>query len=301
MDSTIEYNVGQRDTLDSGVEFRAQTRERDAGQLSAGITDSAAVGQRSDVDARQPADPSIGRWPVGFVPQSDPAATPPSAAAEASAVWRVQTHSTPYLTTTEVTYYGPHPLLSGAVGVVQSSTTESRLGCFVDPSSAQLAGGSATAPSWGEFTPTTTGARTNTTSTLTSTHVTCSTMGGPVHGAHVRGPTLTGLTSVRPAHQVFMPTSIEPSGRFPGSLVDPMGIPRPTVNTVERHWGDMSARSGLRPGFEVPQDAWHQRRSTAGRKRAKTGTSVINRPIVRQNRALRANLCTFKTTSGFLI
>ena len=228
MDSSIEYNVGQRDALDSEVEFRAQARERDAGQLSTGITDSAAVGPRTDAYARQPADPSVGCCPVGFVPHSDPAATLPSAAAEASAAWHAQTHSTPYPTTTEIAYYGPHPSVSGATGAAHSSAMVSGLGCFVSPSSLQLAGERATTPNWGEFTPTTTGARTNTTSTPTSTHVTCSTVGGPVHSAYVRGPSPTGLTSIRPVGQVFMPPSIKPSGRFPGALIGPMGSPVPS-------------------------------------------------------------------------
>ena len=245
MYSTIEYNVGQRDASDPEVEFRAHMRERDAGQLLAGIADSVAVGPQTDANARQPADPGVGHWPAGFSPQGDPTATLPSTATEASAAWRGQTHSTPYPTATEVAYYGPRPSVSGAIGAVQSSAMGSGLGYFVGPSSAQLEGERATAPNWGEFTPTTTGARTNTTTTLTSTYVTCSTVDGPIHAAYLKRPIPAGPTSVHPVGQAFMPPSIEPSGRFPGVLAGPAGILRPMVGTVESNWGDASAASGL--------------------------------------------------------
>jgi len=101
----------------------------------------------------------------------------------------------------------------------------------------------------------TTGAHTNTTSTLTSTCVTCSTVGGPVQAAYIRGPPPTGLTSVRPARQVFMPQPIEQSGRFPGALAGPVGILCPPVGTVERTWGDASTRCNLRTEFDKPQVA----------------------------------------------
>jgi len=90
---------------------------------------------------------------------------------------------------------------------------------------------------------------------LTSTCVTCSTVGGPVQAAYYRGPPPTWLTSVRPARQVFMPQSIKQSGRFPGALAGPVGILRPPVGTVERSWGDASARSNLRPEFDMSQVA----------------------------------------------
>jgi len=37
-----------------------------------------------------------------------------------------------------------------------------------------------------------------------------------------------------------------------------------------------------------------------GHNLAKTGTSPLNRPIMRQNEAYQAIFCTFKTTSGFI-
>ena len=188
MDSTLEYNPGQRDASDPEIELRAHARGIDAGQLLAGSTDTEAEGLQTDADACQAADPNVGHWPVGYTPWGDPAATPPSAAAEANTAWRGQTtHSTPYPTTDA--YYGPHPSVSGAAAVDQSSAMGSDLGCFAGPSSVRPGVERAAASAWGTFTgtPTTTGAHTNTTSTFTSTRVTCSTIGGPVQAAYYRG------------------------------------------------------------------------------------------------------------------
>jgi len=131
----------------------------------------------------------------------------------------------------------------------------SDLGCFVGPSSVRPEVKRAAASAWGAFTPTTTGTHTNTISTFTSTCVTCSTVGGPVQAAYYRGPPPMGLISAHPARQVFMPQSIEQSGRFPGVLAGPVGILCPPVGTIERSWGDASARSNLRPEFDMSQVA----------------------------------------------
>jgi len=124
MDSTLDYNPGQRNASVPEIELCVHAREIDAGQLLARNTDTEAEGLQTDVDVRQAADSNVGHWPVGFSPQGEPAATPPSAAAEASAAWRGQTtHSTPYPTTD--VYYGPHPSVSGAEAVDHSSTAGS--------------------------------------------------------------------------------------------------------------------------------------------------------------------------------
>jgi len=68
MDSTLQYNPGQRDASDPEIEFRAHARGIDAGQLFAGITDTEAEGPQTDADARQAADSNVGHWPVGFSP-----------------------------------------------------------------------------------------------------------------------------------------------------------------------------------------------------------------------------------------
>ena len=109
-DSTVDHilGLGQMDTSDSEIELCAHAWAIDAGQLLAGRTDAVAVGPRTDADARQAADPNVvGRLAVTFAPRDDPAANPPSSAAEDSATWHGTTHSMPY--PTEVAYYGPHP------------------------------------------------------------------------------------------------------------------------------------------------------------------------------------------------
>jgi len=85
--------------------------------------------------------------------------------------------------------------------------------------------------------------------------VTCSTVDGPVQALYIRGPPPTGLTSVRPAHQVFVSQPIEPSGSFLRVLAGPVGILRPPVGNVERVWGEASARSNLQPEFDASQVA----------------------------------------------
>jgi len=253
-DSTVDNTLGQMNTSDPDIEFRTHARARDAGQLLAGSAETMAVGPQTDMDARQAADPNIiGHLAVSFAPRSDLVATLPSAAAEASAAWRGTTHSTPY--PTEVAYHGPHPSASGAVYAGQSNAMGSELGCFMGPSSSRPGVERVVVTNWGEFTPTTTGARTNTTATPISTYVTCSTVGGPVQAAYIGGPPPMGLTSVRPARQVFMPQPIEPSGSFPGVLAGPVGILRPPVRNMEDIWGEASTRSNLLPEFDASQVA----------------------------------------------
>jgi len=111
MESTLEYNPGQRDASDPEIELHAHARQIDAGQLLARNTDAEAEGLQTDADARQAADSNVGQWSVSFSPWGDPAATPPSTAAEASAAWHGQTtHSMPHPITDA--YYGPHPSVS---------------------------------------------------------------------------------------------------------------------------------------------------------------------------------------------
>jgi len=238
-DSTVDNTFGQMDTSDPDIEFRAHARGIDAGQLLAGRAEAVTVGPQTDADTRQAADPNIvGHLAVSSTPRGDPVATPPSAAAEASAAWRGTTHSTPY--PTEVAYYGPHPSASGAAYAGQSSAMGSELGCFVGPSSSRSGVKRVVVSNWGEVTPTTTGARTNTNATLTSTYVTCSTIGGPVQAAYIGGPPPTGLTSVHPARQVFMPQPIEPSGSFLRALAGLVGTLCPPVGNMENIWGEAS-------------------------------------------------------------
>jgi len=252
-DSTVDLNVSILNTTDTDVEIRAHARDENAGQFLAGNAEAVTVGPRTDVDARQATDPNVGHFAVGFAPRGDPAATPPSMAYEPSADRRGTGHSTPH--PRKVTYYGPHPSVSGAAYVGQSSVTGSELGCFADPSSLRPSVERTVTSNWGEVIPTTTDSQTNTTTILTSTYVTCSTISGPVQVQYVRCPPPTGLMSVHPARQVFVSQPVKLSGSFPRALLGLEGTPHPQFGNMERVWGEPSARSNLQPEFNVSQVA----------------------------------------------
>jgi len=82
----------------------------------------------------------------------------------------------------------------------------------------------------------TTGAHTSTTTTLTSTIVTCSAVGGLAHVQYARGPPLTGLTSVRPARWAFVSLSVEPSGGLPRAWAS-LGTRCLEFGNLETIWG----------------------------------------------------------------
>jgi len=169
-DSTVDNTLDQMDTSDPEIHFRAQARGIDAGQLLAGNFGPVAVGPRTDADARQAAAPdTFGHVGSHFSLRGSRAATPPSAAAETNGVWRGPAYSTPY--PAEVMHYGPHPAVSGAAVVDKSAVVGSDLGCFVGSSSSRPGVEIVVTSNLGVTTPTTTGAHTNTTATLTSTIV----------------------------------------------------------------------------------------------------------------------------------
>jgi len=249
-DSTVDNTLEQMDTSDPEIQFRALAHGIDAGQLLAGDIGPVAVGPQTDVDARQAADPNtLGHVITRLMPRHDRAATAPSAAAEANGVWRGTAHSTPY--SAEVMHYGPHHAASGAAVVDQSAVVGSELGCFVGPSLSRSVVERVVTSNWGETTPTTTGARTNTTATLTSTYVTCSTVGGPVQSAYHGGPPPAGLMAIRPARPFGMPHLVGQPERFPEALAGPRGILRLSAGNVQSIWGEASTRSMLRPGFDA--------------------------------------------------
>jgi len=95
------------------------------------------------------------------------------------------------------------------------------------------------------------GACTNTTATLTSTVMTCSTVGGPVQSAYRGEPPPPGPMSIHPAHPFSMPHFVGQPERFPGALAGPRGILRPQAGNVQDIWGEASTRSMLRPGFDT--------------------------------------------------
>ena len=169
-------------------------------------------------DAYQVADPNVGYRVGGLAPRDRLPATPPIAASETRADRRTHLHSTPY--PIEVTGSGPLPSVSGTMvtEVGQGGRTGSVSGGFVDPCPPRQLTERAVTSNLGGTIPVTTDARTSTTATITSTYVTCSTVGGSAYVQDGHMPPSVGLTSMRPARQVFVshPSQlVEPSGVFP--------------------------------------------------------------------------------------
>ena len=151
------------------------------------------------------------------MPRDQLPATPPIAASETRADRRAHLHSTPY--PIEVTIW------AASVGVRNHGNGSwpkrqngSTLGGFVDPCPSRQPPERAVTSNLGDTIPVTTGARTSTTATITSTYVTCSTVGRTAYVQDGRMLPSVGLTSMRPARQVFVSQPsllIEPSGGFP--------------------------------------------------------------------------------------
>jgi len=253
-DSTIDFELVATETdhlvepSDPEVEFRAQTRQQGEGQLLAGTADVVIEGPRTDADGYQVTDPNVGHRVGGLAPRYQLPATPPTAASETRADRRA--HSTPY--PLEVVESRPLPSLSGAMvtEVGQVGRTGNTSGGFVDPCPPRQLAERPVTSNLGETIPVTTGARTSTTATITSTYVTCSTVGGSAYVQDGRMPPSVVLTSMRPARQVFVSQpsqSIEPSGGFPRAR-DSLGTLRPEFKNGRTNWGDCIARSDVPPG-----------------------------------------------------
>jgi len=84
--------------------------------------------------------------------------------------------------------------------------------------------------------------------------VASSAVGGPAHALYARGLPPVGLTSVRPARQVFLPQPVDPRGSTPRAWPGP-GTRRAELGNLETIWRDSSARSNLRPEFDRSQVA----------------------------------------------
>jgi len=231
---------------DSDIEFRAHAREEDAGQLLAGSADAAAVGPRTDADVYQAVDRNVGHVAAGFAARGEPAVTPPSVASEAIADCRATVHSTLY--PVEVAYYGLHPSASGAMATDHGDRTGSESGGFVDPCSPRQSVERVVTSNLVGVIPTTTGARTSTTTTITSTYVTCSTVGGSAYVQNGRMPPSVGLTSVRPAQQVFVSQLqfVELLGSFPRAR-DSLGTLFPEFENLGTNWVIRSPIVTFRP------------------------------------------------------
>ena len=209
MDSTVDFELVATETdhlvepSDPEVEFRAHARQQGEGQLLVGTADVVIEGPRTDADAYQVADPNVGHRVGGLAPRDQLPATPPTAASETRADRRVHLHSTPY--PIEVTDSGPLPSVSGTMvtEVDQAGRTGSASGGFMDPCPPRQPTERAVMSNLGGMIPVTTGAQTSTTATITSTYVTCSTVGGSAYVQDGRMPPSVRLTSMRPARQVL--------------------------------------------------------------------------------------------------
>jgi len=135
-----------------------------------------------------------------------------------------------------VTYFGPHPSASGAIFMDQSTEQGSELGGFADPCLPRQSFERAVPSNWGGLTPTTMGAQTSTTTTLTCTSVAGSAVGGPAHALYACGPQQVGLTSVHPAQQVIVSQSVELPGSFPRAWPGPW-TRRAEFGNFETIWG----------------------------------------------------------------
>jgi len=71
-------------------------------------------------------------------------------------------------------------------------------------------------------------------------------VGGSAYVQNGRTPPSVGLTSVRPARQVFVsqPQFVEPSGSFP-RVRDSLGTLRPEFGNLGTNWSDSVARDSV--------------------------------------------------------
>jgi len=118
---------------------------------------------------------------------------------------------------------------------------------------------------WARCMPTMTSAHATTTTTLTSTVVTCTAVGGLpyVPYATVRGPPYGGLTSVRPVRPAVVSQSVEPSGSFPRALAGSVS-PHAMLGNFEAIWGNVSTCSSSQSEFDRGQVASRQTERAVG-------------------------------------
>jgi len=202
--------------------------------ILAGSADAVTVGPQTEADARQAIAPDTGYITEGFEPFGDPTVIQPSVALEALANRHGAEQSA--MDPVGVTHFGPHSLASGAMFMDQSGKWGSELGGYVDPCLARQSFERAAMSNWGGPSPTTTGAQMSTTTTLTSTSVASSALGGPAHALYARCPPHAGLTPVHPARQAFVSQSVELPGSFPRAWPG-LGTRRPEFGNFETIWG----------------------------------------------------------------
>jgi len=171
-DSVADLVLNVRDLVDPTdhiADSRAHALDNEGDTISAGSADVVTVGPRTDADTHQAAAPNAGYIAEGFEPFGDPTVIQPSVALEAMANHHGAEQSA--MDPIGVTHFGPHSLASGAMFMDQSSEQGRELGGFADLCLARQSFERVAMLNWGGSTPTTTGAQTSTTTTLTSTSV----------------------------------------------------------------------------------------------------------------------------------
>ena len=162
-DSTVDNVVDPSDLADAHAPDNVEE------PILAGSSNVLTAGLQTDVDARQAAAPDAGQRTEGFELLDNPAARQPRAASEAAASCQPTEQSA--VDPSGVTYYGPHPSVSGAMFMDQGGDRGREFGSLMDPSLSQQHFERAVASVLGDSTPTTMGAQTCTTTTRTSTTV----------------------------------------------------------------------------------------------------------------------------------
>jgi len=171
-DSVADLLLNVRELVDPTghiADSRAHALDDEGGPILAGSADAVTVGPWTNVDAHQAAAPDASYITEGFEPFGDPAVIQSSVALEAVANRHGAKQSA--MDPIGVTHFGPHSLASGAMFMDQSSEQGRELGGFADLCLARQSFERVAMLNWGGSTPTTTGAQTSTTTTLTSTSV----------------------------------------------------------------------------------------------------------------------------------
>jgi len=177
------------------AELSAHALDKEGNPILAGSTEAVTAGPQTDADA--------GYIAEDFEPFGDPAVIQPGVALEAVASHHGAEQSA--MDPVGVTYFGPHPSASRAMFMDQSSERGSELGGFADPCLPRQSFERVVTSNWGGPTLTTTSAQTSTTA-LTS--VACLAIGGPAHAFYACSLPQAGLTSICPARQVMMKSSV---------------------------------------------------------------------------------------------
>ena len=160
MENVYFDDVETDSLVDNVVDPSEQADARDPDNvldpILAGSSNVLTAGLQTDADARQTAAPDAGQRTEGFERLARPAARQPSAASGAM-VCRPPTERSAE-DPSEVMYYGPHPLASGAMFMDHGTDRGREFGSLMGPSSSPRQLERVVASVVGDSTPTTTGA-----------------------------------------------------------------------------------------------------------------------------------------------